>query len=308
MTERPGALLIGGNGFYGLALGVALAREGYRVHAVSRHAVPGRRNGIEFHQGGQDERAVIEPLLCQCPSVVHLASTTTPGSSARRPQLDARENLLPAAGLIELLAANPPQRLIFVSSGGAIYGNPRNIPVDESAAPQPLSYHAAAKVALESLFGAFAHAHKVSLAILRPSNLYGPGQPLRHGFGFVRTLLDKALHNEPIEIWGDGSAVRDYLFIDDAVDGCLRLLERPAMEGVFNLGSGTGTSLAEMITRVEQATGRRLLVAERPARGTDVHAIVLDSARLHDATGWAPDTALEQGLQRTWDWLRKAGP
>lgn len=308
MPVRGGILLIGGTGFLGLALARTLSEAGREVHVLSRNARPGRRDSLNFHRGSQDDPSIVPPLLKHCSTVVHLASTTTPGSSARHPTVDAEHNLLPAARLAEFMSDSPPERLVFVSSGGAVYGNPSHLPVDETVAPDPLSYHAAGKVALESLFTAFAHANNADLAILRPSNIYGPNQPLRHGFGLVRTLLDKAMHNKPVEMWGDGETLRDYLYIDDAVAACLRLIDRSQATGLFNAGSGAGTSIANLIALVAQVTGRELDVIERPARGTDVRAIVLDSTRLQHATGWAPRTGLEEGLRLTWARLQEARP
>lgn len=303
MTTRKGILLVGGGGFLGLALARVLVAAGREVHVVSRNVSPGKRDGVMFHRGGQDDAAVIVPLLQGCASVVHLASTTTPGSSARHPAVDVLENLLPAARFLEIIAGCPPERLVFVSSGGAIYGNPDRLPADESQLPSPLSNHAAGKLALESFFTSFAHAHRTSFAILRPSNLYGPGQPLRHGFGLVRTLLERVRRTEPVEVWGDGHAVRDYLYIEDAADACVRLLDVPDAKGVFNAGSGSGVSILELVRLVERVTARHVEVTFRPARGTDVRAIVLDATRLREATGWAPRVDLERGLHRTWQWL-----
>ena len=303
MSARERILLIGGNGFLGSALARSLARAGREVHVLSRSAEPGQCGGIAFHRGSQDDIAIVAPLLKQCRTVIHLASTTTPGSSARSPGIDTKENLLPATMLAKAMSVLPPDRLIFVSSGGAVYGNPERLPVDESCAPRPLSYHAAGKVALEALFTAFAHANGVSLAILRPSNIYGPGQPLRGGFGLVRTLLEKALRGEAVEMWGDGSAVRDYLYIDDAVEACTRLIGNPQATGLFNAGSETGTSIRELITLVAQLTGRTSEVVQRPARATDVRAIFLDSARLREATEWAPCVHLSEGIEKTWGWV-----
>jgi UDP-glucose 4-epimerase len=308
MPPRKGVLLIGGSGFLGLALAKALARAGREVHVLSRNTQPGKAKGIIFHRGSQDDPAIVPPLLKACGTVVHLASTTTPGSSARQPVLDAEENLLPAARLAELMSASPPVRLVFVSSGGAIYGNPSQLPVDESLAPRPLSYHAAGKVAMEALFTAFAHANDVTMAVLRPSNIYGPGQQLRTGFGLIRTLLYKAMTNTPVEIWGDGNAVRDHLFIDDAVAACMHLVKNAQATGAFNAGSGTGTSIVDLITLVRQITSHDLEVTQRPARSTDVRAIVLDSTRLQNVTGWYPNTDLEQGMRTTWEWMQEGAP
>ena len=304
MAARDGILLVGGNGFLGLALARALAAAGHQPHVLSRSTEPGRREGIAFHRGSQDDADVGVPLLGICATVVHLASTTTPGLSAGRSSVDAIENLLPAARLLELLGTQVPERLIFVSSGGAIYGNPERLPTDESHPPNPLSSHAAGKVALEAFFTSFAHANRVPFTIVRPANLYGPGQIARPGFGLVRTLLDKAQSREPLEVWGDGSAVRDYVFIDDAVDAFARIMAQPDLSGTFNVGSGVGTSIAGLIRLAERVTGREIGIIARPAREVDVRAIVLNTARLRAASGWMPHTELEPGLRRTWAWLQ----
>ncbi len=300
-------MLVGGSGFLGLALAHALAAAGQEPHILSRTTVPGVRDGITFHRGSQDDPDVVVPLLRICGTLVHLASTTTPGLSAGRSSVDAIENLLPAARLLEILARCVPDRLIFVSSGGAIYGNPERLPTDESHPPNPLSSHAAGKTALEAFFTSFAHNTRIPLTIVRPSNLYGPGQAARDGFGLVRTLLDKALRAEPLEIWGDGSAVRDYLFIDDAVEAFERLIAHPDVSGTFNVGSGVGTSISGLIRLVETVTGREIETVARPAREVDVRAIVLNTARLRAATGWMPRTELEPGLLRTWAWVSADG-
>ena len=306
MSDRQGVLLIGGNGFLGAALARRLAVVGREVHVLSRHLEPGVREGIRFHRGSQDDVVAVSPFLRTCSTIVHLASTTTPGSSARNPVVDSQENLLPAARLLETMAHMPPDRLIFVSSGGAIYGDPDELPVSETHQPNPLSFHAAGKIALEALFSAFAHSHSIPLAIVRPSNIYGPGQALRGGFGVVRTLLDRALQDEPFEIWGAGTVVRDYLFIDDAVDAGMKLLGTPSATGIFNVGSGHGTSIAELVELVIATTGRDLRIVERPSRCTDVKAVVLDCARLTTATGWTAKTGLERGLRQTWQWVRES--
>lgn len=307
MATREGILLVGGSGFLGLALARALAATGYRPHVLSRSTKPGQRDGILFHCGSQDDADVVLPLLRICGTLVHLASTTTPGLSAGRSSVDAIENLLPAARLLELLGTELPERLIFVSSGGAIYGNPERLPTDESHPPCPLSSHAAGKLALEAFFTSFAHNNGIPFTIVRPANLYGPGQTARPGFGLVRTLLDKARRGEALEVWGDGSVVRDYLFIDDTVDACERIIAQPELSGIFNIGSGVGTSISGLIKLVERVTGREIRIISRPSREVDVRAIILNSARLRAATGWMPRTELEPGLQRTWEWLETEG-
>ena len=297
-------LLIGGGGFIGRALARRLAGEGREVHVLSRHAETGKREGIEFHRGCQSVAAVVVPLLERCDAVVHLASTTTPGRSAHAPVLDVTENLVPLAGFIAALVATRPKRVLFLSSGGAVYGNPTTLPATEEHPVQPISWHAAGKAAAELFFGAYARQVRgASLAVLRPANVYGPGQPLQTGFGIVRTLLEKAHAGEAVEIWGSGEQVRDFLYIDDLVDACVRLLDRPKLADTFNVGSGNGVSLLSLIAMIEKLSGRTIPVLSRPERSTDVAAIHLDVDKLRDATGWIAKESLASGLHKTWEWL-----
>jgi len=296
-------LLVGGAGFIGQALARRLAAAGVAVQVLSRRVEPGLRAGIEYHRGCQSDAAVVAPLLARCALVVHLASATTPGRSAHVPQLEVTENLVPLAGFLEALAEAGPRRVVFLSSGGAIYGNPAVLPASEEQPPRPLSYHAAGKAAAEDFFRAWAQRAGAALAILRPSNVYGPGQPLQAGFGFVRTVLERARAGQAVDVWGDGRQVRDFLYIDDLVDACLRLLAAPEVAGTFNAGAGVGTTLLDLVRLAEQVTGRSIPVTRHPGRGIDVDAIWLDSSRLHAATGWCAHTSLADGIARTWDAL-----
>lgn len=294
MSDDSGMLLVGGSGFFGSALAKALVNGGHKVHVLSRECEEGESDGIEWYAGDQEDPDAVLPLLDQCDTIVHLASTSTPGSSAITPLLEAEGNLLSIAQFIETASSRRPQRLVYVSSGGAMYGDVPAQPVNEDDRPKPRSYHAAGKVAAEAFLTAFSHANAVPLTILRPAKLYGPGQPLRNGFGVVRTLFDKAIHNESIEIWGDGTAVRDYLYIDNAGDACLALIDQPNATGVFNVGSGVGTSLDALVSLIGDVVGHK----------TDVHAIRLDCARTWEATGWTAGTPLQEGLRATWEALQ----
>ncbi|OGB21696.1 MAG: hypothetical protein A3I66_16325 [Burkholderiales bacterium RIFCSPLOWO2_02_FULL_57_36] len=242
-------------------------------------------------------------MLRGCHTVVHLASSSTPGTSTASLMTEVEQSLLPTARLLDIMESTPPVRLLFISSGGSLYGNPLHLPVSEKYPASPISCHAAGKVSLEAFFTTFAHGRNIPLAILRPSNLYGPGQPLRAGFGIVRTLLEKVRLGEPIEIRGDGSAVRDYLYIDDAVDACRRLIDTPQATGPYNAGSGSGVSIATLVRLCSEATGRTIPVTHQAAPNTDVRAIILDSQRLKSATGWKPEMELSAGIARTWHWL-----
>lgn len=298
LPER--VLLVGGNGFIGRALARRLASAGREVHVLSRHAEAGLRHGITFHRGCQSDAARVTPLLARCDAVVHLASTTTPGRSAQAPALETVENLLPLAQFLQMLTAAGPRRILFFSSGGAIYGNPARLPADENLPPAPISWHATGKLAAEAMFATAARQVGSTLAILRPGNVYGPGQEIQAGFGFIRTLLECARSGQPIEIWGDGTQMRDFLFIDDLVAACIGLLDAPSVEGTFNIGTGIGISLVELTELAQQITGRSIELSFLPARSIDVERIWLDCSRLQGSIGWQARVGLAEGLARTW--------
>lgn len=302
--KREGILLIGGTGFLGTAIAKALAANGRKVHLLARRAIPGLRNGVRYYSGSQDESATVVELLRKCSTVVHLAATSTPASTSASFLSEAKESLLPCARLFELMAPIPPARMLFVSSGGSIYGNPQQLPVSEQQLPSPISYHAAGKLSLETFFTTFAISAGISLAILRPSNIYGPNQPLRKGFGLIRTVLEKARVREEVAIRGDGSAVRDYLYIDDFVDACIRLIDMPDAVGPYNVGTGHGVCVSDLIRLCSEVVGFDIPVSYQAAPGTDVRGIILDSSKLASDTGWSPSWSLRNGLSETWQWLR----
>lgn len=304
--KKISVLLLGGTGFLGTALARRLAQEECDVCVVGRRAVgPGlsRIPGVVTRQASLDDVETLRELLPNYRTVVHLATTSTPGSSAQSPVREAEENIIPALRLLEVLAEFEPARLIYVSSGGTLYGNPAVLPVPEDQPLWPLSNHGVGKVAVEGFLRVYGRQHENRVTIVRPSNLYGPEQPLREGFGVIRTMLEYVRRGEPMEFWGDGEAVRDFLFIEDWVDACWRLLAPDAPVGVYNIGVGEGCSLNSLRAIVERVTGQELRVQWRPARPVDVRGVVLDSTQLRVATGWAPQVALEEGIQRTWQWL-----
>ncbi|ROZ79135.1 NAD-dependent epimerase/dehydratase family protein [Ramlibacter sp. WS9] len=279
-------LLLGGTGFIGTALGTRLEQEGFVVHTV-----------------GRTDIWRLEQSLRVCGTVVHLASATTPSSSAGQPALEL-ENVALTSRLLGALQPHPETHLIYFSSGGAIYGNPLRLPVPEDAPLFPLSDHGAAKASQEALCKA-AHDQGRAVSILRPSNAYGAGQKLKSGFGLVRTLLDHAFHGTTLEIWGDGENVRDYIYIDDVVEATVRLIRLPHDRRTYNLGSGIGASVNQLRRMVELVSGRPVNTVYRAARSIDVRGVVLDTSRIRQHLGWQPKVSLADGLDLAWNWLNK---
>ncbi len=284
---RDAVLLLGGNGFIGSALAKRLQQDKVPVFIV-----------------GRDNSEKLAQVLHQCGTVVHLASATTPGSSACQPSLELA-NLTLTLQLLELMQAHPESHLIFFSSGGTVYGNPDRLPVTEDSPITPLSNHGAGKAAQETFCEAFrSKGHAVT--ILRPSNAYGPGQTMRQGFGLVRTVLEHARCNTLMEIWGGGENVRDYIYIEDVVEATMRLIAQPIDSGTYNLGSGVGYSINQVRNIAETIYKKKIGTVFLPPRGVDVRSIVLGTQLLNTRLNWHPRIGLVEGMTLTAAWLEKA--
>ncbi len=301
-------LVIGAGGFVGRALCQRLFNQGHQVIGLSRSMRPETTvNRWSQVQATLDDHQVLQRALDQVDQVFHLAWDTTPGTSASQPSLEVSNNLLPSMRLLEAMQERRGLPLIFMSSGGALFRGDGNKALHEDMPLQPRSYYGAGKVAMEAFLQAFAQRNDSPVVLLRASNLYGPGQRAKRQFAIVPTLFDCLKRKRPFEIWGDGSAVRDFLFIEDFLDCCERLLDwsAPAAKTTaFNLGSGTGTSINALCDHVESVSGLKLERDYRPERGVDNGFVTMDTRRVGEQLGWQASTTLDAGLRQTWAWIR----
>lgn len=297
-------LLLGGGGFLGSALAQHLLRQNYTVHILTRRAIASDAPNVTLHQGSLDDHVILETILPICSAVIHLASTTTPGSSANHPLIEAEQNIAPTLRFLQILQQYEDIQLIFVSSGGTLYGNPKTIPVSENHELRPRSYHGAGKAAIEAFLMAYSIRPGKHVTILRPSNLYGPGQSMRQGFGVIRTMLEHLRHDTTMDIWGDGENIRDFLYISDMVAVFDILLNREAHTGIYNIGAGKGHSINQIREVIEQVCGKIFKFRYLPVREVDVRQVVLDCSRLKEQSGWQPQVSLEQGIRQTWEWVK----
>lgn len=285
--SRDEVLLLGGAGFIGRALAHRLATSDVKFHCIGRQNI-----------------AWLEQVVPRCSTVVHMASATTPGSSARHPELELNTIDL-TLRLLALLQTQPDTHLIFFPSGGAVYGNTDRAPISEETQVVPISNYGAGKAAQEL----FCHASRCQgrpITIVRPSNAYGPGQSIRQGFGLIRTLIESARYGKPIEVWGDGENIRDYVYIDDIVEATILLINRPWDSETYNLGSGMGYSINQVREIVEAISGKKLSLVCRPGRSSDVRSAILDNTHISTNLGWRPSVQLPDGILRTWKWQQQA--
>ena len=288
--------ILGGNGFIGSRLAADLLRRGHRVTVGGRP-----RDGTDG-----DTVEGFRRLLEDHDWIVHAASDSTPSSTANRPLAEVNGNLRTRACLVEATQSRAGARILYLSSAGTTYSDaPSGHPVEEDAL-SPRSFHGAGKVAAEQFLRVLAGAGGCQVTVVRPSNVYGPGQLPRPGFGLISTALARCLDGLPLPIFGDGSSTRDYLYVDDASDLLVRIIGAPYQAGfdVFNAAHGQGHSLREVLELAEKVTGRPLVRDFRPARQVDARCVVPDPRKAKERFGWQSTTSLAAGMAETWKWLQ----
>lgn len=296
--------VLGAGGFIGRHLAEALAASGREVIAATRqpaHFADRRiRNVVAAFDREQDFLPHLEP----CDVVVHAASISTPGSSAAQPQLEG--NLRTTLALVEALQTHARCRLLYLSSGGTLYGD-RPHAAREDDPLRPRSYHGAGKAAAEHFANAWAEQFGGTAILLRPSNVYGPGQPPRPGFGIIPAAFECALSGTPLTILGDGRSVRDYLYVDDLVALCVSAASKVLPPGahVYNAARGLAVPLNELLDQIDATTRKPLQRIHQAERRIDIRQIVPDPGAARATFGWEPRTDLTHGLAQTWEWFRK---
>lgn len=301
-------LILGGGGFIGTAVTQRLLEEGHELAVFNRtdpepgHPLGGGR--VRWITGEFSDATDFRPALAGAEAVVHLVSTTVPKSSMEDPVADARANLCGTLHLLEQALPLGIRKLVFISSGGTVYGRSHYLPIDERHPTEPLVAYGIVKLAIEKYLRMYSELRGLSATVLRVANPYGEWQGAHAGQGAVGAFLRNALAGKPIEIWGDGSVVRDYLYVGDVAAAFARALAHPAPYAVFNIGSGVGLSLNEVADQIEQALGQPVPRQHLPGRPIDVPANVLDRSLAARELGWEPVVPLADGIRRTAAWLR----
>lgn len=299
------ALILGGGGFIGSHLTATLLQQNHSVRVFERPyrdrslSAP-QHPQLEWQEGDFGNAQDIGRALDGIDTVFHLISTTQPKSSNDDPAFDVQSNLLPTLGLLEQLRGEKKTRLVFVSSGGTVYGVPQQTPIPEDHPTDPTCSYGIVKLAIEKYLALYRTLHDLDYRIVRLANPYGPGQEANRAQGVAGTFLYRVSQGEAIEVWGDGSVVRDYLYVGDAVSALCRAAEYEGETRIFNIGSGTGHSVNEILDAVEATVGRKAEVRYTPGRKFDVPVSILDISRARNELGWAPTVDLAEGLRLTY--------
>lgn len=297
-------LILGGCGFIGRHIVQTLTDQCMPVVVVDVHAEPDQSTPlctfvpIEFTDTHRIDAVMAEHGITH---VVHLVSTTLPKSSNEDKPHDVESNVIQTLRLLDLCVKHQVQRLLFMSSGGTVYGAPEQVPVSETHANHPLCSYGISKLAIEKYLYLYRHLHGLNYVVLRAANPYGPGQNPLSGQGIVANFIHKMHRGQALEVWGDGETVRDYFHVRDLADLSQRALLSTAV-GVFNAGSGVGLSINQLIEVMQRTLGVSADVVYQPARGLDVPAIVLDSSAAFTTFGWRAQTGLEAGIREYASW------
>mgnify|MGYP000190426083 CR=1 FL=1 len=310
VTEKR-CLVLGGNGFIGSHLVGRLVENGYKIRIFDRplpkkgcepHVV--KEDDIEFYSGDFTNESDLEAALKGVDYVFHLISTTTPKISNENPVYDIETNLIGTIRLLDIAKGINGLKLIFVSSGGTIYGEPDITPILEDHSTNPICSYGISKLAIEKYLHLYEHLYGLDYVVLRVSNPYGEKQNPESAQGAIPVFMLRVLQNKPIHIWGNGSVARDFIYISDVVDALVAAMETNSSKKIFNVGSSVPTSLNELVKTIENVSGEMAIVEYSPERKLDVPVNCLDISRAVADLGWSPKVSMQDGFKITWDWLQ----
>lgn len=292
--------MTGATGFIGGALVRRLLQNGCNVRRAVRD-VPKNPSAVQLVLPGAVSDW--EKALSGVDGVFHLAWSTVPGSANKAPLDDLSTNVAGTLGLLEVLKAYPGVPMVMASSGGTVYGAPELTPIPETHPLKPMGVYGASKVAAENYALLYRRQFDVDARIARLSNPFGPGQNVDGTLGAATVFAWKAITGQEISIWGDGSVIRDFVYIDDTVDALIALMGAPkdAFDfhgSILNVGSGKGVSLKHIVTTIENSLARKLQVKYGTSRSFDVPTNVLDVRLAEKVLHWKPRTTFEEGMSR----------
>jgi UDP-glucose 4-epimerase len=301
------ALIVGGNGFIGSFIQDAFLSARMDVSVLDRYPERFRPalKGVHTYLGDLADLGMAQRSLEGVGAVVYCASTTVPQTSVRNPVNDILTNLVPFLNFLELAGKHKVRRIVFISSGGTVYGVPERLPVSEAHATHPIVSHGIVKLAMEKYLFAAAHEGGMEAAVLRLGNAYGERQDPYGRFGAVATFLGCMARRQPISIWGDGSNTRDYVHVRDIASAVFAAVTQPLPHDTFNIGTGKGYSLNALVELMPRVTLQPAPEVHRgESRAFDIPSIVLDCARAKEDLGWKAAVSMEEGVRAAWEWIR----
>ena len=302
-------LVLGAAGFIGTNL-VKKLNKSYEITVYDQNKTALERlyqltNGtINIKSGNLLCNSDFNAILQGQDVVYHLISTTVPATSNKNISQEICDNVEAMAKILDDCIAYNVKKVVFLSSGGTVYGVQDSFPIREGEGEYPISSYGVQKLMNEKLMYLYHHIYGIDYRIIRLSNPYGPYQNPKGVQGVVTKTIYKALKGERIDVFGDGSVVRDYIYIDDAIDAIIKIAEGNTKDVLFNVGCGWGTSLNELFQLIEKNLGISLSVSYLPCRNVDVPVNYLDVGRYESYFGKMSRTDWEEGIRKTAEYLQ----
>lgn len=304
-VKKPRVLITGGSGFVGSHVADYFVAQGWDVIALghaSRRRSPLLKSVRVVHGRVGDRKLLEEIFSSGIDGVIHSACSTVPGTSNADKLFDVNSNLVESLELFECCVRYKTPKVVLASSGGAIYGIPKQLPIPEESATSPICSYGIVKLALEKYLELYQHLHGLNYVSLRISNPYGPRQDPNRNQGVISVFAAKMLQHRPITVWGKGDAVRDFVHVRD-IARLFYLAMLSDQQGVFNAGSGVGISINDLIVMMSAELGISPDIIRLEARSCDVPATVLSCRKAKHSLGWVPQIPLCEGIREVGAWL-----
>lgn len=301
-------VIFGGGGFIGSTISDRLLKDGHELRIFERPRVEQYRKfkedeRVEWLTGDFSSAHDVSEAMQGSEVVLHLVSTTLPKNSNEDPIYDVQSNTVATLQMLDAMVANDVRRILFISSGGTVYGDPVYLPIDEKHPTNPTVSYGITKLTIEKYLHIFERMYGIKATILRVANPYGERQRIETAQGAVGVFLSHALKGTPIDIWGDGSVTRDYIHVSDVAEAFVKALSYSGNNNIFNIGSGTGTSLNELLEILENTIGKAIERRYLPGRPFDVPVNVLSNNLAREELNWIPEISIQNGIVRTAQWM-----
>lgn len=303
-------LILGAAGFVGTNLTIKLAEDKDNNITLVDKNKDWFADIIKFNK----DLKIVESTLCNDMDfsilegqdiLYHLVSSVIPSNSNKHISKDIQANVLFSSQLFEACVKHGVKKVVFISSGGTVYGKELSCPIPETTSTNPITSYGVQKITIEKLLYLYNYMYGLDYRIVRLANPYGPFQRPNGVLGAVTTFTYKALKKEQIEVYGDGSVIRDFIYIDDAIKGILNIVNGVSEHHVFNLGCGYGTSIKEVLETIEKSLELKLNIVYKEGRSVDVPVNYLDISRYEKCFGKLYPISLEEGIKKTAEFMKK---